>query len=99
MLYNLGENRVMFKARIIFNQLPLVCAVSAFAAFGFAPTVSSAATVVVTPSSMGNWAFDNRDVNGTVSLLPLGSIVTGPATPPLGTGSANLVDRKRHHRR
>ena len=63
------------------------------AACGFTPIASSAATVDVTPSSMGNWAFDNRDSFGVVGANPTGSggMVTGPATPPLGTGSANLA--------
>ncbi len=41
---------------------------------------------------MGNWSFDNRDVNGVVGNNPTasGSMVNGPGTPPLGTGSANL---------
>ncbi|HWD49687.1 MAG TPA: hypothetical protein VG309_07150, partial [Rhizomicrobium sp.] len=30
-------------------------------------------TIVVTPSTMGSWSFDNRDVNGTVGLNPTGS--------------------------
>ena len=60
------------------------------AAYGLAPTLSSAA-VVVTPSSMGSWSFDTRDSNGTVTGATTGSMVTGPATPPLGTGSADLT--------
>lgn len=83
----------MFKTRNIFSTLSLVGAVSAFAALGLAPTASSAATVDVTPSSMGNWSFDNRDVGGNIGANPTasGSMVTGPGSPPLGTGSANLA--------
>ena len=43
---------------------------------------------------MGSWAFDNRDVNGTIigaEPTASGGMVTGPAIPPLGTGSANLA--------
>lgn len=52
-----------------------------------------AATVVVTPSNSGNWAFDNRDANGIVGANPgaTGEFVNGPGTPPLGTGSAHLA--------
>jgi hypothetical protein len=52
-----------------------------------------AGTIDVTPSSMGNWAFDNRDSNGVVgaNLTGQGSMVLGPATPPIGTGSAHLA--------
>src|ERR1019366_9111912 len=66
---------------------------TSIAAFGLAPTASSAATVAVTPSSMGNWAFDNRDAAGVVGAesTASGGMVTGPATPPLGIGSANLA--------
>ena len=52
-----------------------------------------AAVVVVTPSSMGDWAFDHRDSGGAVDSNSngVGAMVNGPATPPLGTGSANLA--------
>jgi hypothetical protein len=50
-----------------------------------------AATVVVSTSNLDNWAFDNRDGNGIVYTPATGSFVTGPASPPLGTGSANLT--------
>ncbi len=42
---------------------------------------------------MGDWAFANSDVNGTVGAnsTGVGAMVTGPATPPLGVGSANLA--------
>jgi hypothetical protein len=53
---------------------------------------ASAGPVKITPSSMGAWAFDNRDANGILGANPngVGSMVTGPSTPPLGSGSANL---------
>jgi hypothetical protein len=50
-----------------------------------------AGTVVVSSSNLNNWSFDNRDVNGTVYTPATGSFVTGPGSPPLGTGSANLA--------
>lgn len=76
--------------------LQLICAVTAFAAFGFAPEMSQAATVDVTPGNMVsyNWAFDNR---GAPTYAPgteptaTTEMVTGPATPPLGSGSAHLA--------
>jgi hypothetical protein len=81
----------MFKTGKILGALPLACAVSAFACV-FAPA-AHAATVDVTPTSMGNWAFDNRDAGGMIGAesTASGGMVTGPATPPLGTGSANLA--------
>jgi hypothetical protein len=71
----------------------LLAAVAATAAFGLGTgRVAYASGVVVTPDNMGNWAFDNRDINGIVGANATGSggMVTGPATPPLGVGSANL---------
>ena len=58
------------------------------------PTAGLASTIVVTPTSMSNWAFDNRDGSGAITSPPApvtGSLVTGPSTPPLGSGSANLT--------
>lgn len=46
---------------------------------------AAAATVVVTPSNMQGWAFFDDNGNGGS-----GSLVSGPATPPLGEGSAQL---------
>ena len=55
-----------------------------------APAVN--ADVIVTPTSMGAWAFDHRDANGIVDSNSngVGAMVNGPATPPLGTGSVDL---------
>jgi hypothetical protein len=55
-----------------------------------APNLAHAATdttVVVRPSNMQGWAFvdDTTDGPGT------GTLVNGPATPPLGTGSVQLA--------
>ena len=51
------------------------------------------ATVVVSPSNMNGWTFNSRDSSGNINPNPgsTGSIVTGPGTPPLGVGSANLT--------
>lgn len=61
-------------------------------ALAFGAASANATPVPVTPSNMGSWAFANSDVNGTVGANPTGSggMVTGPATPPLGVGSAQL---------
>jgi hypothetical protein len=75
------------------NFRSVVYGASAVIALGFASTASvHAGTVVVDPSNPGSWSFDNRDVNGTPGANPTasGSYVTGPGTPPLGIGSANL---------
>ena len=49
------------------------------------------ADILVTPSNMGDWSFSFLD-NSFVSCAncQVGQIVTGPATPPLGVGSANI---------
>jgi hypothetical protein len=49
----------------------------------------SAAVINVTPSNMDGWAFSNTD-NAPFTDAS-GSMVTGPGTPPLGTGSAQFI--------
>ena len=45
----------------------------------------------VTPSSMGTWAFYSTDSSGAINTgSATGGMVTGPGSPPLGTGSANF---------
>jgi hypothetical protein len=72
------------------NSVPF-CTV--LAALGLFVQPSLAGTVEVTPSSMGSWAFDNRGAPtyniGTEPTAVTG-MVAGPATPPLGIGSAEL---------
>jgi nitrous oxidase accessory protein NosD len=51
-------------------------------------SVSSAETqVTVTPANMNGWTFSFDDTNTT----GIGSFAVGPATPPLGNGSARLA--------
>lgn len=50
--------------------------------FGLATNTASAAAV--SPSDMQGWEFEVQSPNGS------GTLVVGPATPPLGTGSARL---------
>jgi hypothetical protein len=68
--------------------LPVICGLTAFA---LAPTTANA--VVISPSNMGDWAFVHRDASGTQdsSANGIGQMVNGPATPPAGTGSAQLA--------
>ena len=49
------------------------------------PALAASTTVVVHPGDMNGWAFAQE--------LPVGSgaLVNGPATPPLGSGSAQLT--------
>ena len=54
-----------------------------------------AGTVVVSPTNMNGWSFVTVDSNGDPAVnLPytnaVAQMVNGPATPPLGTGSAQL---------
>jgi hypothetical protein len=54
--------------------------------------VSRASTVVVSPGNMDGWTF--ATVNGSFLADPTAgtaAMVTGPATPPLGVGSAHLA--------
>jgi hypothetical protein len=48
---------------------------------------TTAAAVVVSPSSPNGWTF----VNDVTNAKETGTFVTGPATPPLGTGSVQLA--------
>ncbi len=53
----------------------------------FATSAGAATITTVTPSNMQGWAFINDQTDGPGS----GMMVNGPATPPLGTGSAQLT--------
>jgi len=56
--------------------------------------VALASVVLVDPADMGDWSFASSTSGGALFTNPAissGGMVTGPATPPLGTGSANLV--------
>jgi hypothetical protein len=55
---------------------------------GVVPGLAANTTVTVTPSNMQGWFFCNDQTD--CSTPPSGSMVNGPATPPLGTGSARL---------
>jgi hypothetical protein len=63
--------------------------VAAAAAALVAAAAALAATVVVAPGHMGGWAVDND----TCGAATTGSVafVTGPGTPPAGTGSVQLT--------
>lgn len=52
-----------------------------------------ASDVVVTPANMNGWSFLTTDNNGDPAPGNgnTAQMVTGPATPPLGTGSAHLA--------
>jgi len=56
---------------------------------------SFAATVVVSPSNMNGWTLNSFDNNGNIvtngPYLGTAAMTTGPATPPLGVGSAHLA--------
>lgn len=70
--------------RKFFVAIAMVVGLMAFPALGgFA---ASGTTVVVTPANMQGWAFMDDNGNGGV-----GQMVSGPETPPLGTGSAELA--------
>lgn len=60
---------------IIFLTLP----------YKFTSAVAPNATIVVKPSNMNGWLFAQETATGS------GSLVSGPGTPPLGVGSANLI--------
>lgn len=47
--------------------------------------VALAATTIVSPANLQGWGFIQETATGS------GALVAGPATPPLGSGSANLI--------
>jgi len=64
----------------------LLGAVLVAGAFAVGGSASASTTVVVTPGNMQGWSFFDDNGNGGTGML-----VNGPATPPLGTGSAELA--------
>jgi hypothetical protein len=65
-------------------------------AFTMFAGVSHGSIVVVSPGNMNGWAFDAVDDNGAIAsgapyTSAIGQMVNGPATPPLGVGSAELA--------
>src|SRR6185369_9029886 len=51
-----------------------------------------AVTTVVSPGNMNGWTFYSTDSSGVVNTgSATGDLVNGPATPPLGTGSAHFM--------
>ena len=71
--------RTLFASALFFSLLAAM-----FAGRG----TTQAATVVVDPGNMGVWGFFVEPPSPPASAS--GAMVTGPATPPLGIGSANL---------
>jgi len=63
--------------------------------FGIAAALlcSSASATLVTPGNMNGWTIYTTDDSGSLSNpgSGMGNFVTGPATPPLGTGSGHLM--------
>lgn len=73
------------------RKTAIVCA--AAAALSFSGASLFAATVDVTPGNMGDWAFMTYGPDPTYTVgggNATAEMVNGPATPPLGTGSAHL---------
>lgn len=71
-------------SKILLTLVPLI--------FALHPLAGVAATVVVSPSNMDGWAFYSTDDTGTINTgTATTGMVFGPATPPLGSGSAHLV--------
>ena len=71
---------------------PIIVLVAIIAlALGLAPgiepsRVQAATVVTVSPLNMNGWTFDNDDFVGGA-----GAFVSGPDTPPLGSGSARMI--------
>jgi hypothetical protein len=64
-----------------------------------AVAATAGANTVVYPANMDSWAFYLTDNNGIInqgSGTGVAQMVLGPASPPLGTGSANLATGAGH---
>jgi hypothetical protein len=72
----------------------VLAAVVAFSAL-LAGRLAVADTVVVTPSNMNGWTLNSFDPDGNIvnsgNYFGTAAMATGPATPPLGVGSAHLA--------
>ena len=77
----------MLKDHSTSRRSPWLAAICLAGGIGALAAHASAAEVLVDPASMGNWVFQ-QDSGSTGA----GSFVTGPGTPPLGTGSAQLSE-------
>lgn len=75
------------------KKLFFAAAISAAFALGGTVAARANTTVTVTPGNSDGWQFNNADANGTVGNNPtgVGGFVSGPGTPPLGSGSAQLA--------
>jgi hypothetical protein len=62
----------------------------AFAPVFFVAIAALAATTTVTPSNLGTWTMQNAHCSGGTNTGTT-AIVAGPATPPLGSGSAQIT--------
>lgn len=85
-LGNLSIHRMPRRLFSLFMLAALVVVTGLPAAL--TPTAHAATTVVVTPPAMNNWIFFTDDAPVDEAT---GSFTLGPATPPLGTGSARLT--------
>jgi PEP-CTERM motif len=54
--------------------------------------IATASTVVVSPGNLHGWQFYSTDSSGVINTgSNTGGLVSGPATPPLGSGSAHFM--------
>lgn len=66
-------------------MIALIATMMLVASFVVMPFTTHAATTVVHPGDMDGWTFAQETATGS------GALVNGPATPPSGTGSAELT--------
>jgi PEP-CTERM motif len=81
-----GE-KLMVKDQSAGRRSPWLAAICLAGGIGALAAHASAGEVLVDPANMGTWIFQQDP--GTTGA---GSFVTGPGTPPLGTGSAQLSE-------
>ena len=66
-----------------------VLSLAVAAALALLPAAAFASSVVVSPSNPDGWAFSNQD--NAPNTNASGGFVSGPGTPPLGSGSAQFI--------
>ena len=88
MRYNLWSGIERAKSKFRGSRAAAILSLAGLGAAAAIPIAAHAATttVVVTPGNMQGWAFFDDNGHGGS-----GSLVSGPATPPLGVGSAQLA--------
>ena len=89
MRYVYGQKRVKVLTSAVVAMTMLASSAGGILPLLFSQKASAAPTVI-TPSNLSGWFFINDD-DTAADTASQGSFVTGPGTPPLGSGSVKLT--------